>query len=128
MICFSSEVKCQSDAEEKPRKEELCDSAAGFHDGWLAARGNATSVMLPWQGTLQELRQVEKEERRGNESTVPHVGGKLGSVVQILLEIKDATTKDSLPRSIHQANVRRDAVKLHSKMMEKNEAFGFTHM
>ena len=60
MICFSLEVKFQSDAEGKPRKENLFDSAVGFHDGRLAARGNATSFMLPWQGILQELRQLSK--------------------------------------------------------------------
>ena len=124
MICFSLEVKFQSDAEEKPRQDKLFDSAVGFHDGRLAARGNATSFMLPWQGILQELRQLEKEERRGNESTLPHVGERLGSAVQILLKINDATTKDSLPRFIHQANVRRDVVKRHIKMMEKTRPSG----
>ena len=60
MICFSLEVKFQSDAEGKPSKDKVFDSVAGLRDGRLAARGNATSFVLSWQGILQELRQLEK--------------------------------------------------------------------
>ena len=81
MIYFSLEVEFQSDAEGKPSEDKVFDSVAGFHDGRLAARGNATSFMLPWQGIWQELWQLEKEGRRGAESAVPHVGEKLGSFV-----------------------------------------------
>ena len=56
MICFSLEVKIQNDAGGKPSKEKLFDSVAVFRDGRLAARGNATIFMLPWQGMLQEAR------------------------------------------------------------------------
>ena len=119
MIWFSLEVKYQSDQESSKGREKLFDSAAGFHSGRLAARGNATSFMLPWQGILQELRQLEKEGRQGSDSALPVAGDRLGSVVQILLKINDATSKDNLPRFIHQANVRRESVKRHIKMMKK---------
>ena len=53
MICFSLEVKFHSAEETGKSRESLFDSVAGFHIGRLAARGNATSFMLPWQGILQ---------------------------------------------------------------------------
>ena len=65
IICFSLEVKFQSGEEGGKVRESLFDSAVGFHDGRLAARGNATSFMLPWQGIFEELRQLEKEGRQG---------------------------------------------------------------
>ena len=74
----------------------MFDSVAGSRDGRLAARGNAASFMLPWQAILRELRRLEKEGRQGPESAVPRVGEKLGSVVQLLLKINDATTKGNL--------------------------------
>ena len=114
MICFSLEVKFQSGEEGGKGKESLFDSVVGFHSGRLAARGNATSFMLPWQGILSELRQLEKEGRQAQGSALPHAGEKLGSVVQILLKINDATTKDNLPRIVHQANVRREVASEHA--------------
>ena len=57
----SLEVKFQSGEEGGRGRESLFDSTVGFHNGRLAARGNATNLMLPWQGILKELRQLEKE-------------------------------------------------------------------
>eukprot|EP00959_Pyramimonas_sp_CCMP1952_P179379 3749992-Pyramimonas_sp.AAC.1 len=108
MICFSLEAKCQNDQENSKGRENLFDSATGSHNGRFTARGNATSFMLPWQGILRELRLLEKEGRQGSDSAVPIVGDRSGSVVQTLLKINDATSKDNLPRFIHQANVRRE--------------------
>ena len=74
MICFSLEVKFQSGEDGGKARESLFDSAVGFHDGRLAARGNATSFMLPWQGILNELRQLEKQGRQEGDSALPITG------------------------------------------------------
>eukprot|EP00959_Pyramimonas_sp_CCMP1952_P188474 3941697-Pyramimonas_sp.AAC.1 len=73
MICFSLEAKFQSDQGNSQGRGNLFDSVAGFHNGRLAARGNAASFMLPWQGIWRELRQLEKEGRQGSDSAVPIV-------------------------------------------------------
>ena len=52
----------------------------------------------------------------------------MSCVVQILLKINDATTKDNLPRLVHQANVRREVVKRHIKMMKKRGHRAYVHV
>ena len=51
MICFSMEVKCG----------HLLDTTVHMQDTRVAARGNATSFLMPWQRILSELRSLEKQ-------------------------------------------------------------------
>ena len=83
----------------------------------LAARGNATSFALPWQGILAELRRKRRFDAGVGGAPVPRVGTELSDVVQVLLKGSDATTKENLPKFIHQATVRREVVKHHIKKM-----------
>ena len=105
MICSSFEVKYQN----------LFDSVAGMQETRVAARGNATSFALPWQGILAELRWKQRFDGSAGEAPLPRVGSDLSHVVQALLKVSDATTKENLPKFIHQATVRRDVVKHHIK-------------
>ena len=53
MICFSMEVKYG----------HLLDTRVHMQDTIVAARGNATSFLMPWQSVLAELRRLERKEK-----------------------------------------------------------------
>ena len=109
MICFSMEVKYG----------HLLDTTVNKQDTRVAARGNATSFLMPWQSILSELRrQDDKEEHTGSRIDLPISGSDLRSVVQVLLKCTDQTKKKSLPQFIHQAHVRRDIVIKHIRDMK----------
>jgi hypothetical protein len=76
----------------------------------VAARGNVTSFALPWQDIMAELGRLERTDKAEETSDLPHTGEQLSSMVQVLLKVSDATTKDNLPKFIHQARVRRRVV------------------
>ena len=44
------------------------------------------------------------------------------------MKINDATTKDNLPRFVHQATVRREVVKRHIKMMKNRGRRAYVHV
>ena len=100
MLCFSLEVKYSS----------LFDARVGFQKTRVAARGNVTSFALPWHDIMAELGRLERFEKQTECPDLPHTGEKLSSMVQVLLKVSDATTKDNLPKFIHQARVRRRVV------------------
>ena len=118
MVCFSLEVKYQN----------LFDSVAGMQETRVAARGNATSFALPWQGILAELRSKQRFAEGAGGAPLPRVGSELSHVVQVLLKVSDATTKENLPKFIHQATVRRDVVKHHIKKMIARGHRAYAHM
>eukprot|EP00959_Pyramimonas_sp_CCMP1952_P413672 8667760-Pyramimonas_sp.AAC.1 len=72
MICFSLEVKYPN----------LFDTVAGTQETRVAARGNATSFALPWQGILAELRRKQRWAEGAGGVALPRVGSELGHVVQ----------------------------------------------
>ena len=71
MICFSMEVKYG----------HVLDTSVHMQDTRVAARGNATSFLMPWQSILAELRKLETEENAGASPDLPLSGKDLRSVV-----------------------------------------------
>ena len=76
MICFSMEVKYGN----------LLDTTVHKQDMRVAARGNATSFLMPWQSISAELsRQEKKEAAGGTRIDLPVSGEELRSVVGLLV-------------------------------------------
>lgn len=71
MICFSMEVEYG----------HLLDTRVHMQDTRVAARGNATNFLMPWQRILAELRKLEKKEKRSDTIDLPLSGEDLRSVV-----------------------------------------------
>ena len=89
--------------EKKYRGERAFDEKVHTNRHRMGARGNATSVPLPWQHLLQQL--------QGDAPELPHTGEALSSFVSALLKTSDeGDTEESLAKFIHQALVRRDVV------------------
>ena len=87
-VVFSMEVKYGN----------LFDATVHRQDMRVAARGNATSFLMPWQSLLAELRrQEEKEEAGGTRIDLPVSGEELRSVVQVLLKCNDSSKRNWLP-------------------------------
>ena len=108
-VVFSMEVKYGN----------MFDTTVHRQDMRVAARGNATSFLMPWQSILAELRrQEEKEEAGGTRIDLPVSGEELRSVVQVLLKCNDSSKRKGLPQFIHQAHVRRDVVVRHIQDMK----------
>ena len=77
----------------------------------MAARGNATSFLLPWHDLLQQLQAYDDDTQPTNCVVLPRTGEDLTSVVSVLLKTANAIDSDKdLARLIHQAMVRRDVV------------------
>ena len=72
-----------------------------MQDTGVAARGNATSFLMPWQSILAGLRRLEKKEKRSEAVDLPLSGEDLRSVVQVLLKCNDSAQKKNLPKFIH---------------------------
>ena len=109
MLCFSMEVKYGN----------MFDTTVHRQDMRVAARGNATSFLMPWQSILAELRrQEEKGRSRGIRIGFPVAEEELRSVVQVLLKCNDSSKRKGLPQFIHQAHVRRDVVVRHIQDMK----------
>ena len=94
----------------------------------MAARGNATSFLMPWQSILSELSKLEKLQERGKAADLPLSGEDLRSVVQVLLKCNDSTQKKNLPKFIHQATVRRSVVIRHFQDMKERGHRGYLHV
>ena len=90
MICFSLEVKYGT----------LFEDVVGFQENRIAARGNATSFALPWRDIMTHLKRTEMGNAAGVSPDVPHSPAELASVVQVLLKVSDAKTKDNFPKFI----------------------------
>ena len=118
MICFSMEVKYG----------HLLDTRVHMQDTRVAARGNATSFLMPWQSILAELRRLEKKEKRSEEVDLPLSGEDLRSVVQVLLKCNDSAQKKNLPKFIHQATVRRAIVVRHIEDMKRRGHKAYQHV
>ena len=77
MICFSLEVK----------HGHLLDTQVHKQDHRVAARGNATTFLMPWQSILSELQKLEEQGSKDNiKPKLPLVGSELQSAVQVLLK------------------------------------------
>ena len=118
MICFSMEVKYG----------HLLDTTVHMQDTRVAARGNATSFLMPWQSILSELRSLEEKEKHCEAPDLPLSGEDLRSVVQVLLKCNDSAQKNNLPKFIHQATVRRDVVLRHIEEMKNRGHRGYLHV
>ena len=118
MICFSMEVKYG----------HLLDTSVHMQDTRVAARGNATSFLMPWQSILAELRKLETEENAGVSPDLPLSGKDLRSVVQVLLKCNASNPKKNLPKFIHQATVRREVVVRHIADMKQRGHRGYLHV
>ena len=117
MICFSKEVKYG----------HLLDTSVHMQDTRVAARGNATSFLMPWQSILAELRKLETERNAGASPDLPLPGKDLRSVVQVLLICNASNQKKNLPKCIHQATVRREVVVRHIADMRERGHRGYLH-
>merc|ERR1711884_125245 len=71
MICFSMDAKYG----------HLLDTSVHMQDTRVAARGNATSFLMPWQSILAELRKLETVENAGASPELALSGKYLRSVV-----------------------------------------------
>ena len=112
MICFSMEVK----------SGHRLDTSVHMQDTRVAARGNATSFLMPWQSILAELRKLETEENAGASPDLPLSGKDLRSVVQVLLKCNASIQKKNLPKFIHPATVRREVVVRHIADMKQRSS------
>ena len=99
MICFTMEAKY--------RKENPFDSESHMARHRMGARGNATSLPLPWQDILHRLRTNEEDEACAD---LPWIGDELSSDVSILLKTSEEDDPKSMSRFVHQALVRRAVV------------------
>ncbi len=52
----------------------------------MGARGNATSIPMPWQEILRMLQEVDQEVENGVAPDLPHAGDTLVDWVQVLLK------------------------------------------
>ena len=102
------------------------DTIVHMQDTRVAARGNATSFLMPWQSILSELRSLEEKEKHGQPADLPLSGDDLKSVVQVLLKCNDSAQKKNLPKFIHQATVRRAVVVRHIEDMKKRGHMGLS--
>ena len=118
MICFSMEIKYG----------HLLDTSVHMQDTRVAARGNATSFLMPWQSILAELRKLETNEKSMAAPSLPLSGKDLRSVVQVLLKCNSSTEKKNLPKFIHQATVRREVVVRHIADMQRRGHRGYIHV
>ena len=106
----------------------LLDTTVHKQDTIVAARGNATSFLMPWQSILSDMRKLEHKQERLEAPDLPLGGSDLRSVVQVLLKCNDASQKTNLPRFIHQATVRREVVVRHIRDMKERGHRGYLHV
>ena len=118
MICFSMEIKYG----------HLLDTSVHMQDTRVAARGNATSFLMPWQSILAELRKLEATDESISSPSLPLSGRDLRSVVQVLLKCNASTQKKNLPKFIHQATVRSEVVVRHIGDMKRRGHRGYIHV
>ena len=113
MICFTMETRY--------RKESPFDSEVHMARHRMGARGNATSLPLPWQELLVELQRQEAEESQAAAPNLPWTGEELSNFVSVLLKTSEEDDPKAIARFIHQARVRRDVV---VKLIEDAKARG----
>ena len=77
----------------------------------VGARGNATTFLLPWEGILAELENLDsKASLSGQGPELPRTGKELQYIVQVLLKTCDEDKRDNLKHFIHQAQVNQEKV------------------
>ena len=106
----------------------LLDTSVQRLDTRVAARGNATSFLMPWQSILSELRKLEAEDTTTSAPDLPLSWKDLRSVVQVLFKCNASDQKKKLPKFIHQATVRRDVVVRHIADMKQRGHRGYLHV
>ena len=106
----------------------LLDTSVHMQDTRVAARGNATSFLMPWQSILAELRKLEATDESMASPSLPLSGKDLRSVVQVLLKCNASTQKKNLPKFIHQATVRSEVVVRHIGDMKRRGHRGYIHV
>ena len=104
------------------------DTSVHMQDTRVAARGNATSFLMPWQSILAELRKIETAENAGASPDLPLSGKDLRSVGQVLLKCNASSQKENLPKFIHQATVRREVVVRHIADMAQRGHRSYLHV
>lgn len=102
MVCFTLEKKYRGDG-------SLWDIPVHMQRHRVDARGNMSTVPLPWMDILRALHRFGPDQA-SDALDLPNAGGDIATWVQVLIKCNDDDSGESLAKRLHQAVVRADVV------------------
>ena len=115
--------------EKQDRNCRSMDEEAQANTYRMAARGNTTSLPLPWQYLLVQLQESERVASMGMRVSLPRAGVELANVVPILLKTAGSVQDEQTSaRFIHQDIVRRKVVVDLIEEMQRRGHSAYKHV